>query len=457
MENPVKISSTGVTILFSMDAMRTPEIGRTSFGSNFGAKRFWLSRLVPNQKVAWNVLSPQEGLFKPTFLVNGEVGQEIELIGPQNTVQMKLAEKGWQRATAPDALKLPKGRSVVEMKIELGTLADFKAVELVPVAEEQNIAKRIEAMKGDISWMSTAGYGIMVQGGGWSFPPHGPKKPWPGFAEDFNAGAFVERVHEMGGSYIVWSATWADYLFPAPIQAIAEVMPNRVSKRDLIADLITECRKRNMKLLLYYHLGHDQKDVMIAKGWKPTGPQDPESRQKWMDREEKIFTEIGLRYGDGIAGYFIDDGCCWYPADFEKLGRALKAGNPNRVICYNPWRCCSLTAFQDFYAGEGFTGESANMADDKGFATDPKCKGLKVWGCFCFEPGDWGVRKAETVIEPTKWTVDRVIAMTKNLEKKKFSVAINLLMYEDGSVSENSYSILKEAARKLKRGKWSER
>ena len=89
-----------------------------------------------------------------------------------------------------------------------------------------------------------------------------------GFAEDFDVKAFVDKVRDMGGKYIVWSATWSDYLFPAPIKAIAEVLPDRVSKRDLIGDLIKECHKYNIRVMLYYHLGHDSKEVLLAKGWK---------------------------------------------------------------------------------------------------------------------------------------------------------------------------------------------
>lgn len=40
-----------------------------------------------------------------------------------------------------------------------------------------------------------------------AYPPKGDIKPWPGFAEDFDVKAFVDKVRDMGGKYIVWSAT----------------------------------------------------------------------------------------------------------------------------------------------------------------------------------------------------------------------------------------------------------
>lgn len=47
--------------------------------------------------------------------------------------------------------------------------------------------------------------------------------------------------------------------------------------------------------------------------------------------------------------------------------------------------------------------------------------------------------------------------MTKRLEKERYSVAINLLVYEDGTIDEASYNMLKEGTMKLKRGKWAEK
>jgi hypothetical protein len=31
--------------------------------------------------------------------------------------------------------------------------------------------------------------------------------------------------------------------------------------------------------------------------------------------EMRIFREIGNRYDERISGWFMDDGCCWYPAE----------------------------------------------------------------------------------------------------------------------------------------------
>ncbi|MEO7766455.1 MAG: alpha-L-fucosidase, partial [Ferruginibacter sp.] len=284
----------------------------------------------------------------------------------------------------------------------------------------------------------------------------GDKKPWPGFAEDFDVSAFVDKVRDMGGKYIVWSATWSDYLFPAPIKAISEILSNRVSKRDLIGDLAKECHKYGIRVMLYYHLGHDHKEVLLAKGWKDSAMQDYASRTKWLDREMKIFREMGKRYGKSLDAIFLDDGVVWYPADFEKLGAALKTGNPKRIICYNPWIAASLTPFQDFYCGEGFDGKETPYKINDGLVTEGPQKGLQLFGNFIFDGPDWGINRPGIKIRaPRGWTSDEIVAMTQRLEKEHYSVALNFLVYEDGTIGEESYKMLKEAAMKLKRGKWA--
>jgi hypothetical protein len=454
MQDPVILNPRTINCLLAGDAMRTPGIPEREADSNLKAKHYWLEGFGGDMKAAWNLFTDQPGDYRLTLIVDCPLGTEITVIGPNNNIVIVAQENGWQRAVSKDFLKFNSGISIIIVQVKKDSI-NFKGIDMINAAEEQNISDRILNFKGDVSWLKNAGYGIMVQGGGWAYPQHGDKKPWPGFAEDFDAKTFVNKVYEMGGKYLVWSATWIDYLFPAPINAIKDVLPDRVSKRDLIGDLITECSKHNIRFMMYYHLGHGSKEVLLAKGWKDSLEQDFPARTKWLDLEAKIFREIGQRYGTGLDAIFLDDGCTWYPADFEKLGAALKTGNPRRIICYNPWILPSLTPFQDFWCGEGFTGETTPYPLADGLVIHGPQKDMQLFGNFVFDGPDWGIYRPNTIIQDPIFTTDQIVRMTQRLEKERYSVAINLLLYEDGSINQMSYEVLKNAAMQLNRGKWT--
>ena len=57
------------------------------------------------------------------------------------------------------------------------------------------------------------------------------------------------------------------------------------------------------------------------------------------------------RYGDRLAGWMSDDELIYYPAPYEQLGEAAKAGNKSRIISYNPWIQARGTDFQDIQFG----------------------------------------------------------------------------------------------------------
>jgi hypothetical protein len=449
MQDPIVLNPQKINQLFALDAMHS-----TNYWSQpgIGTKRLWYND-CPHAvyPIIWNVSAPQAGNYYVTILIYTSapnVPLLLSVSGEDRVVT--LTEKDWQRFEVAVPVSLPAGNSQISIKRASAgeEYLKLKSIELVNVNEKANIDNRVAAFKGDTSWMKTAGYGIMVQAGGWCYPPEGDKKPWPGFAEDFDPNSFVQKIDEMGAGFLLWSATWMDYLFPAPIEAIAEVMPSRVSERDLIGELIAECQKRNIRFMLYYHMGHHIPECLAVKGWV-NNAQTYASRQEWFELEKRIFEEVGERYGTGLDGYFIDDGCVWYPADFEAVGAALKAGNPDRVICYNPSVGPSVTPFQDFYAGEGVYVSHAPSAwgTNDGVILNGPHKGLQYWGCFRFD-SDWGVYQPNTVITdpPSGWNVDQIVNWTGELETNRFSLAINMSVYEDGSFNQAAYRMLHEAA-----------
>ncbi len=172
----------------------------------------------------------------------------------------------------------------------------------------------------------------------------------------------------------------------------------------------------------------------------------------------EILSEVGDRYGEKLDGWFFDGGQRYYnchfdgsdsvgisSAPFKRIGQAARNGNCERVLCYNPWILPQLTQYQDYFAGEGSTG-ATGLKD--GVFTHGGQKGLMAFGCFPLERR-WGHIDKNTPIQAPRVDAVTLARRITRAKKNRHPLAINLEMYEDGSVSPVSAALLKEVRAKL--------
>ena len=156
--------------------------------------------------------------------------------------------------------------------------------------------------------------------------------------------------------------------------SIVGIQPSKCSERDLISDLSSSLAKRGVKLLVYLPAGAPDKDpVAVEKlqweygfkeDWiggqkrKHTGKRLAEFQRNW----EAVIREWSLRWGKKVCGWWID-GCYFAdamhkhpePPNFQSFASALKAGNPESIVAFNPGviiPVISLTEYEDYTAGE---------------------------------------------------------------------------------------------------------
>jgi hypothetical protein len=451
---PVHVESNDVTVLMSDRARIHGGMKYHDHDGDKSLKRFWVQDWTgPDDSFEWTVEVPQDGGYKVDILIAGPPGARIEIAGPDNRLVCTLQENGWDKLAVPGELGLRKGTSIVSVKTLEAASLKLKSLEVIRAADKKKIEMRIQEFRSDTKWMADAGYGLMFQWGGWGYPQHGPPKTWPRMIDDFNVESFVDTCAETGAAYVVWSATWMTYYFPAPIKAIDGFIPGRTCSRDLVGELADAMSKRGMKLILYYHLGHWwAKSGVRRYGWAKNGM----SEDDWKLFVESFCTitaEVGRRYGKRLAGWLIDDGMIYYPAPFGQMGAALKAGNSSRLISYSSYLMPRFTEFQDYFFGEG--NETGNYgAGPKGgdgiIAVGPS-KGLQGFACFILDGPDWGIYQAETRIEPPQFSRDQATELVTNALERKLAMSFNLLMYEDGSVSPESLDMMKHVRRIVRR------
>ncbi len=161
----------------------------------------------------------------------------------------------------------------------------------------------------------------------------------------------------------------------------------------------------------------------------------------------------GINVLSGI-GWWFDGGQRYYnchfdntPGDqgilsapFKELTEAARIGNHKRVVAYNSWIKPRLTEYQDYYGGEG-----AHVASglDKGVFQFGPQQGLLAHGCFILEK-NWGHIELNSTIPNPSYTLEELTALIERAQNERFPLSINLEMYEDGSVSPESMSLLKQ-------------
>lgn len=255
--------------------------------------------------------------------------------------------------------------------------------------------------------------------------------------------SLCNMVSRTGAGYVVWSATWCEYLFPAPIKAIDSMVPGHTCERDLIGEIAHSLGERSIRLIIYYHLG-------CARPYNWINQDD---KELFLKNFFAIMTEVGGRYGSKLDGWMIDDGMVLSPAPYEELGRAMKAGNPGRIISYNSWILPRMTEFQDFHFGEcNEPGEHGMGEPGTGTVSTGGQEGLQSHACFVLDGPDWGIRRPDTVINAPRFDHDQLVEIAANTREKRITLSFNLLMYEDGTVSQESLDALKVVRETIEQG-----
>ena len=444
----------------TVNALKANLAARSVSTTESAAKGMWIqSWSDPQQTFAWKVQVPQASEYSVDVLVSGAPGSQIEIAGPRDTIKVTIPEgndhwgNNWNKISVPGWLKLPQGTSTVTVRSPnpagIATSKNhFKgmalmSLELIARSQKQAIAKRIRDSRSSAKWLGDAQYGLMFQWGQWGYPEHGEAKPWPKMIDDFDVEKFADMVQSTGAGYVIWSTVWRSYYFPAPIQSIEQIMPGHTSKRDLIGDLADALHRRGIKLVLYYNgsaltnfRGADPNEVGT----------DAQFRKNWI----AIVTEVGERYGNRVAGWFIDEG--WYPSPFEEENRALKAGYPGRIVSFNDWVRPRTTDFEDVEFGEGFNclNDGAGRlfpdgppAGGDGIYVEGLHKGLQAYVILILDGPDWGIWHPDTKIAKPIFTSEQIVNMAKGAKAHHVALSFNLLMYEDGTVSPASLDAVK--------------
>ena len=448
---PVGVAADVDNVSYLVAAAAEHSPGLTVLYPDAFPKHFWIDNFgSADQYLQWRVDAGSGGDFHVTALLSAAGGESFQLEQPESgtSIAFTKAIDGWARQDA-GIVRLPAGTSTLRLvrTSERGNV-EVKSLELVWSEDVPAREARIADFRADTSGFSKAGYGLMFQYGPWGYPRSGPRKSLEEQTDDFDVPAFVETVKETGASWVIWSLTWWEYRMNAPIAAVDRLVGNgeRTSSRDLVGDIMAALDAEGIDFFLYYHRGHETDPWFAADVFPPTeftlrGTGD---RSALFDSWIEIVTEIGERYGEKLDGWFFDDGVVYYPAPFERLGQAARAGNPKRLISWNAWVSASVTEFQDVIFGEGHHGEaiagSAGAGGD-GILTDGPSAGLLEHGMF-MTANDWGIHEENQAVEIVV-TPAQARSWIAAAAERSVPISFTLVMWEDGTVPEKSLELFR--------------
>lgn len=425
-------------------------------------KSFWVENWnSASQSIEWTVATEKDNYQVAALVAVNQIGaNETVVLEVSNGTDKSLCTvtgSGWQRCWFDDPLQFSSGSSQLSLRILTpGKSPEFNvhlySLEVVKPNVYSTLLKEAKALHSDASWMGDIKYGFFFHWNSKSMPRRGEQKKYEEAVNSFDTKKFAAMVNDCGAKLVFFTTSWAEYYFPAPIQAINDILPGRTTQRDLVADLSDDLGKYGIKLILYYHIGHGDTEWWSKQNFTPGNPGN------LFINLERIIGEVSQRYGSKLAGLWMDDGMGYYPngAPFDKITRAAKSGNKDLVICYNPWIFPKFTEFQDYYAGEvGLSVQSAGKENPylpiggNGAFTEGPQKGLQATYTGVLEPGEWTHIYKDTDIEDPLFTTEEMVQIISESNKRKNLPMMNVRIYQDGTISPKTYELMKKVKQEL--------
>jgi hypothetical protein len=367
-------------------------------------------------------------------------------------VSAPVKNYNWRRFSIPGTMRLKQGKQTLALTIAPADGASTEKIELLSielvkpdVKERLHRAALAMRAQADTQWFREAKYGLFFHWVSQVVPRSGPPKPYADAVRDFDVNKFVDQVVRTGARFVTFTTSHAYMYFPAPLKSLDRIMPGRTAQRDLVGELAAALGKHGIRLMLYYHLGSNADPAwQEACGFWNTNT--TEFWDNWM----AVIGEAGERYGDKLAGWWFDDGTANYyyrSAPWQRLAAAAKAGNPKRLICFNPWRLPPATEFEDYLAGENFSESTVQgwlKTGDHGRISGGVYKGLQASSWLMIDE-NCEHSKLDTPIGPARYTATQTADLLRRFAALENVLMLNLEICQDGAMSPATIEMLRIA------------
>ncbi|MEM6332197.1 MAG: hypothetical protein AAF823_02540 [Planctomycetota bacterium] len=289
---------------------------------------------------------------------------------------------------------------------------------------------------------------------------------WNRRIDAFNPRAFVDTVSSAGVGYVVFTIGQNSGYFCSPNQTYSQILgrpaeEDRLSRHDLIADISTEASKVDLPVIAYLpsHApandleairrlgctpGWDMGRVGVSRNKYDHADPDP-GLAAFQRRWESIIREWSLRWGKGVAGWWID-GCCFadrmyrneQAPNFFSFADALRAGNPDAIVAFNGGTGIppkSMTPAEDYTSGE----TNHLVVEEHGWRPRRWVDGKQLH-LITYLGKAWGVG-------PPRFTAELASEWTRHAVGLGGAVTWDVPIATDGTISDDCLDILRHIGR----------
>jgi len=317
-------------------------------------------------------------------------------------------------------------------------------------AAEGQPASGSDYPRANTDWLATCRFGIGVHWTAQTVPRRGSPKPFQKAVADFDLDVFIRAVERAGADYVLFTATHALQMLPAPHPVLDRILPGRSCPRDLIRELADALAAKGKHLLVYYnHSCNHQQDPTWERAVGYHAPNKERFAQNLMD----LVGWMGERYREKIAAWWFDSPYSVDPRGphnsvttdmsgfqfpWEKFTEAAKSGHPQRLVTYNAGvaRDFLYTTHQDYWAGE-----LVNLNEP------PKSRylesGLQWFGWTCIDDRRWVHTKLDTPVPPPLYPDEEVIDFVRTCNQHGAPMTFNVGIYQDGPMAAASIEQLR--------------
>jgi alpha-L-fucosidase len=198
---------------------------------------------------------------------------------------------------------------------------------------------------------------------------------------NFDVEGLADQLDAVGADYFIITVGQGAGYFLAPNAAYDTFLgtdQSRCPERDLVAEIADALNARGIQLIVYTasDLGWGDPTARAALGMTshhndhrmglrdPDTPNDPQANREgqveFLKKWETIHEEWSQRWGDRIAGWWVDG--CYHqdirfpgnePPNLETMKAALRVGNPDAIVAFNGGKGVrAYSKYDDFTAGE---------------------------------------------------------------------------------------------------------